>query len=144
MANYSSTVFVVEPQAVLRAAVRKALVTNGYRVLATANGKDALRMAAWHDDEVTLLATDMIVPGFDGGHLAELLTLGSPQLKVLYLDSGRASRTDTERHLHGLAWDATIIPLHERGWARALVRAVRDALRTIGAATWKAKRWPIA
>ena len=131
MASNTHTVLVVEQEAVFRAVVTQALATDGYRVLATGDGKDALRIAARHEDEVALLVTDIIVPGFDGGHLAELLTLGSPHLKVLYLDSGSASRTDTERHLHALAWNALIIPLHEQGWIRALVRAVRDALRTI-------------
>jgi DNA-binding NtrC family response regulator len=131
MASKTRTVLVVEQEAALRTVVAQALATDGYRVLATGNGKDALRIAARHEAEVALLVTDLIVTGFDGGHLAELLTLDSPQMKVLYLDSGSASRTDTGRHLHALAWDATIIPLHERGWARALVRAVRDALRTI-------------
>ena len=86
MASHSHTVLVVEQEAALRAVVAQALATDGYRVLATGNGKGALRMAARHDDEVALVVTDMIVPGFDEGHLPELLSLDSPQIKVLYLD----------------------------------------------------------
>jgi len=77
MASNTRTVLVVEQEAVFRAVVTQVLATDGYRVLATGDGKDALRIAARHEDEVALLVTDIIVPGFDGGHLAELLTLGS-------------------------------------------------------------------
>ena len=129
MASNTRTVLVVEQEPALRAAVAQALSTEGYRVLATGNGKDALRMAARHEAEIALVVTDIIVPGFDGAHLAELLTLDFPQMKVLYLDSKSASRTATERHLNAIR-HATIIPLQERRWARALVSAVRDALRT--------------
>jgi len=131
MARNTRTVLVVEQEAALRALLLQALATDGYHVLATGDGKDAVRVGARHENEIAVLVTDVILPGFDGGHLAELLTLDSPQLKVLYLDSGSASRTDIERHSHALAWDTTIIPLREEDWARTLSRAVRDALRRI-------------
>jgi len=129
MASNTRTVLVVEQEPALRAAVAQALSTEGYRVLATGNGKDALRMAARHEAEIALAVTDIIVPGFDGAHLVELLTLDFPQIKVLYLDSKSASRTATERHLHAM-WHATIIPLQEQRWVQALVSAVGDALRS--------------
>jgi len=60
---------VVDDEAAVRSMVAKILAAGGYDVLTSANGADALRMAA--EKSVDLLLTDLTMPGMNG---VELIT----------------------------------------------------------------------
>ena len=84
-ARGTATILLVEDDDTLRASVRKALERLGYRVIEADSGLDALEMWRQNRDAISLLITDMVMPGgLNGKELARRLVLDNPQLKVLY------------------------------------------------------------
>jgi two-component system, cell cycle sensor histidine kinase and response regulator CckA len=77
------TVLVVDDEPALARVVARILSNGGYRVLAAANGFEALALAAEHGCDVLL--TDVIMPEMSGPRLAELLHEHHPGLPVLYM-----------------------------------------------------------
>jgi CheY-like chemotaxis protein len=69
----------------VRALVLKVLKGNGYAVLVAVSGGDAERVAAAYEGRIDLLLTDVVLPGINGGQVAQLLTAARPTIKVLYL-----------------------------------------------------------
>jgi two-component system, cell cycle sensor histidine kinase and response regulator CckA len=89
----SETVLIAEDDEALRALVRIALETCGYSVLAATGGADALRLARLHGGPISLLVSDVVMPGMDGPELARRLAACRPGLKVL-LFSGYPGEAD--------------------------------------------------
>ena len=81
----SETVLLVEDDEMVRALVLKVLKGNGYAVLVAVSGGDAERVAAAYEGRIDLLLTDVVLPGINGGQVAQLLTAARPTIKVLYL-----------------------------------------------------------
>ena len=78
------TILVVEDYDDLREYSSTALGELGYRVLAAANGPDALQLLAAHP-EIRLLFTDVVMPGgMNGRQLADEAQRRHPKLKVLF------------------------------------------------------------
>ena len=80
----SETLLVVEDEPALRQLAKRLLESAGYTVIAAANGEDALAALAHHDEPVHLLLTDVVMPGMNGRNLAEQVSAGHPETKVLY------------------------------------------------------------
>ncbi len=80
----SETILVAEDQRDVRTLVSEVLRSYGYRVLTASNGDEALAVAARHSNPIHLLVTDVVMPGMNGGELAERLSSSRPQLKVLF------------------------------------------------------------
>ncbi len=81
----SFTILVAEDEQMLRDFVSDALSSFGYRILAAANGRQALEIWTAHRDEIDLLLTDVVMPGFPSGRqLEQLLTTEKPDLKVIF------------------------------------------------------------
>ncbi len=79
----TETILVVEDDADLRAYSSGVLRELGYRVVAAANGHQALRVL--EREAVELLFTDVVLPnGLDGRRLAEQALARRPELKVLF------------------------------------------------------------
>jgi PAS domain S-box-containing protein len=81
----SETLLVVEDEDGVRTLVRDYLQTNGYTVLEADRGEEALRIAGEHPGEISLMITDVIMPGMNGRDLAERMALLRPAIKVLYI-----------------------------------------------------------
>jgi len=54
------TVLLVEDEQALREVTRRILAAGGYRVIAAANGPEALSVAATHEGQLDLLLTDAL------------------------------------------------------------------------------------
>jgi CheY-like chemotaxis protein len=76
-------VLVVEDEAVVRQFTVDALADLGYRVLEAEGAEAALRLLDAHP-EVTLLFTDVVMPGMDGRRLANEALQRRPDLRVLF------------------------------------------------------------
>jgi len=81
----SETILLVEDEEPVRRVVSRLLERSGYRVLATANGPEALRLSQQHQGTIHLLFTDVVMPGMNGRELADQLRAQHPQLKVLFM-----------------------------------------------------------
>ena len=75
----------VEDEEFVRHFVQTVLESNGYKTLLAANGRDALRVWKRRSQDVSLLLTDMIMPGgLTGKELAQKLSADKPGLKVIF------------------------------------------------------------
>jgi CheY-like chemotaxis protein len=116
------TILLAESEPSLRMLVCNALARDSYQVVCASDGKEALQTGARHDCAIDLFVTDVILPRFYGCHLAELLKLDHPELKVVYLASF------IDRYVWALGRESKVILLQDSGWTDALVAAVRDVL----------------
>lgn len=81
----NETILVVEDEEFVRQFVQTVLESSGYKPLLAANAAEALRIWNCHAHEISLLLTDMVMPGgVTGRELAEKLTEQKPDLKVVF------------------------------------------------------------
>ena len=79
------TILLVEDDSSLRIAVGRALSQLGYRVLEAPTAMSALKVWQEHQQQISLLMTDLVMPdGMNGRELAEKLLAENPRLKVIY------------------------------------------------------------
>jgi PAS domain S-box-containing protein len=87
----TETILLAEDEESLRRAGTRVLERNGYRVLAAANGAEALRLFRLHEDEVDLIMADVVMPKLSGPQLAKELRESGKHVKVLFT-SGYTAR----------------------------------------------------
>jgi CheY-like chemotaxis protein len=115
----SETILVVEDEPTIRELILRILEPLGYRVLAAANGDEALELTRSGHHAPDLLLSDLIMPGMSGEQLAAVLERENPRLEVLLM-SGYNPRGEGGAPTHRL--------LHKPISPGSLARAVREAL----------------
>lgn len=80
-----ATVLVVEDEAGVRSFAAQVLSQAGYQVLQAANGEEALAVASELGARISVLLTDVVMPGINGRVLSERLRALQPDLAVLYM-----------------------------------------------------------
>lgn len=81
----TETVLVAEDDAAVRVLTCTVLQRKGYAVLEAVSGVDALRVWADHSEMISLLLTDLVMPGgIDGWQLAAALQTEKATLKVVF------------------------------------------------------------
>ncbi len=113
-------VLLVEDEAGVRHAVSRMLTALDYVVYSAADGTEALSRAE-HIDNLSLLLTDMTMPGMSGRELAERMHAIRPDLRVLYM-SGYLPGPEPD----GLGHDSLVLP--KPFTSRTLADAVARAL----------------
>ena len=81
----SETILLVEDEAIVRTLVRDVLKSNGYHVLETASGPEALSVCATYSEPIHLLLTDVIMPKMSGSELGVRVAEERPEIKVLFM-----------------------------------------------------------
>jgi CheY-like chemotaxis protein len=120
----SETVLVVEDAGPVRELIRNLLQTDGYTVLESPNGAEALQVCAQDPGPIHLLMTDVVMPGgMNGRELAERLSSIYPTLKVLFM----SGYTDEAIIHHGVLEQGMAF-LQKPFTPHALLRKVREAL----------------
>ena len=76
----------------MRHFTRKTLERHGYRVLEGRDGEDAYRRFRQQGSGVSLLITDLVMPGMNGRELAEKVRETRPDLRVVFM-SGYTEET---------------------------------------------------
>jgi nitrogen-specific signal transduction histidine kinase/CheY-like chemotaxis protein len=79
-----STILLVEDERGVRSFTAQVLEEAGYRVLQAGSGEEALALVTDRPEAITLLLTDVVMPGINGRTLAERLRLLYPGVAVLY------------------------------------------------------------
>jgi two-component system NtrC family sensor kinase len=129
-------ILVCEDEPSVRALSASFLRSAGYEVLEAGSGAEALQLAATRAD-VSLLATDVVMPLMNGVQLARSLRERLPELRVLYLSGYTAEvldyRTDSG------AKDELLAKPFTRAELLAHVRSALDAPRREDAAAAKAR-----
>jgi PAS domain S-box-containing protein len=122
-AEGTETILLVEDEPGLRALARRILERQGYSVLASANGREALEAASTHGAPLHLVLTDVVMPEMNGRAMVERLRAERPELAVVYM----SGYTDDDAVLRGaLEPEASYI---QKPFAPAeLLRVVRETL----------------
>jgi PAS domain S-box-containing protein len=80
-----ATILLVEDEPSLRRVAQRILVDAGYKVIAAADGSEALAAAGDRLHEIDLLLSDVIMPQMSGPQLVEELCSARPNLPVLFM-----------------------------------------------------------
>jgi two-component system, cell cycle sensor histidine kinase and response regulator CckA len=81
----TETVLLVEDEESVRQLVRDTLAAKGYQVLEAESGEAGLAEAARYQGTISLVITDVVMPGISGRELVKQLAQSRPDAKVLYL-----------------------------------------------------------
>jgi two-component system, cell cycle sensor histidine kinase and response regulator CckA len=84
-ARGTETILLVEDEKSVRELAARILQRHGYRVLAAANGHEALGLLARDQPHVDVLLTDVVMPEISGPDLADRVRMGRPELPVLFM-----------------------------------------------------------
>ncbi len=95
------TVLLVDDEPDLRLMARRALERSGYRVIEAANGEEALALFDRHRGDITVVLTDMMMPGMDGADLVRGLRGRAAAVPIVGMSGlGRSERlTDADSAL---------------------------------------------
>jgi two-component system cell cycle sensor histidine kinase/response regulator CckA len=81
----SETILLVEDEDVVRRLARRALEAAGYDVLESGDGPGALQLLASTDRTVSLILTDVVMPGMSGLEVAAQAAQLRPGIRVLFM-----------------------------------------------------------
>jgi hypothetical protein len=94
-----ATILLVEDEDALREVAARILRGAGYRVIAAADGVEALALAAAEEASIDLLLTDVVMPHMHGPQLAEEIHRVRKELRVIYMSGFAQPILDTGGHL---------------------------------------------
>jgi DNA-binding response OmpR family regulator len=81
----SETILLVEDEEMVREPARRLLARFGYAVLEASSADDALEIVRRHPSTISLLLTDVVMPGGSGKELADEVLVVRPATKVLFM-----------------------------------------------------------
>jgi CheY-like chemotaxis protein len=117
------TILLVEDEASVRHMMKRALEGVGYRVIDAGTASVALDLLSRHTGEISLVLTDVVMPGQSGRELADRVADLAPDIQVLFT----SGYTDSDIAGRGLLQPGAAF-LQKPFTTDALVRAVREQL----------------
>jgi PAS domain S-box-containing protein len=120
------TILVVEDEPAVRHMMARTLEDVGYRVLQAGGAAEAIDVVSRMPGKISLLLTDIVMPGKNGRELAEQLEQLSPGVPVLFT----SGYTDGEIERRGLLQPGSVFiqkPLTPSALARAVQKTLRAA-----------------
>jgi DNA-binding NtrC family response regulator len=117
------TILVVEDEPSLRTMVREILELAGYEVLEGATPEGALAAAAAHAGRISLVLTDVVMPGMNGRQVADALRSSRPGTRVLFM----SGYTDGTISHHGIL-EPGVNFLEKPFTTEGLLQKVREVL----------------
>lgn len=89
----SNVVLVVDDHAMVLTAVRLALESEGYQILAAPSGQEALAVCEVRANPVHLALLDIVMPGMTGFELLSRLRKVFPSIRVLFMSGYPAAES---------------------------------------------------
>jgi DNA-binding NtrC family response regulator len=125
----TETVLLVEDEESVRQLARRILERQGYHVLESRNGREALARATEYGERIHLVLTDVVMPELSGRGLVERLTAVRPNAAVVYM----SGYTDDDVLRRGMLEPGSRF-IQKPFNPNALLRTVREALNraTVG------------
>src|ERR1041384_5979566 len=80
----TETILLVEDEALVRNLAALVLREQGYEVLESSSGEEALRIARYYHGSIHMLLTDVVMPKMSGKELSEQIKLIKPDISVLF------------------------------------------------------------
>lgn len=87
------TTLLVDDDRAIRTLVAAYLERAGYTVLTASDGEEGLSVFRLHQDDISLVVTDVRMPKLDGLHLADSILSVRPNLPVIFI-SGDMHQAD--------------------------------------------------
>jgi nitrogen-specific signal transduction histidine kinase len=100
----TETVLLAEDEPLVRSVLTRALERAGYRVLAAANGSEALKLCREHDD-IALALLDVVMPDCSGPEVYARIQEFRPGLRTLFA----SGYSDTARSTHDIPVGSTVL-----------------------------------
>ncbi|OGP89488.1 MAG: hypothetical protein A2156_11115 [Deltaproteobacteria bacterium RBG_16_48_10] len=119
----SETILIVEDDEDVREVAVRILKMQGYRVLETSQGSDALHQCGHEAGPIHLMVTDVVMPEMNGPELAKRLSPLRPEMKVLYI----SGYTDNAIVHHGVL-EKGVNYIQKPFTVEGLARKVREVL----------------
>ncbi len=119
----NETILIVEDEEEVRKLAGKILGRQGYRILETFNGEDALVACERSGSPIHLMLADVVMPGMSGSELAKLLKPLYPEIKILYM----SGYTDDAIVRHGVL-EKGVNYIQKPFTMEGLARKVREVL----------------
>ena len=85
------TVLVVDDETVIRELISELLTCHGYHVLTAGDGVEALTVFAGHQEQISLILTDMVMPRMDGEAVIRAVRRSAPVLPIIAMSGNRAA-----------------------------------------------------
>jgi PAS domain S-box-containing protein len=126
--GHGETILLVEDEESLRQLTTRILTRNGYQVCAVGNGAEAVRRAGVTAQPITLLLTDVVMPGMLGNEVAARIGAIRPDVPALFM-SGYAQPILDSHGVGASSFDILAKPFTES----ALLSRVRQAITRIPA-----------
>lgn len=126
--GHGEMILVVDDEAAICESVRRALESNGFRVITVHDGTEAVAAYVQHQEEVKLVLTDMMMPFMDGVATIRTLRKINPKVKIIacggLVDDVNCASLDATVGLKVQAF------LQKPFDEDKLLRAIHDALAT--------------
>jgi PAS domain S-box-containing protein len=126
--GHGETILLVEDEESLRQLTCRILARNGYQVCAVGSGAEAVRRAGDPAQPITLLLTDVVMPGMLGNEVAARIGAIRPDVPALFM-SGYAQPILDSHGVGASSFDILAKPFTES----ALLSRVRQAITRIPA-----------
>jgi two-component system cell cycle sensor histidine kinase/response regulator CckA len=121
----TETILLAEDEEMVRNLMRTILEAQGYTVLVARDATEAMSFCHRHQGSISLLVSDVVMPGMSGRELAAQMAMVHPETKVLYV----SGYTDDAVVRHGVL-NAGLAFLQKPFSAESFLLKVRDALDT--------------
>ena len=116
-------VLLAEDDDAVRRVTTTALRRFGYEVLAAAGGEEALQLAEEHSGKISVLLTDVVMPGMSGPQLVLIMREKFPHIKAVFM----SGYTDDAVLRHGVL-AAEVSFLQKPFTPTALAQKIRQVL----------------
>jgi CheY-like chemotaxis protein len=119
----AATILLTEDETALRRAAKRVLETQGYAVLAAADGEEALCALEAHPSEIDLVISDLVMPRLSGAELYKAVRQREPSVKFLMTSGFSVSEMQLRTSID------PAVPCLQKPWTvTELLWSVRDAL----------------